>query len=211
MSGHREVPQNLRGTGLGRLRNSRNPFRITSLAGPHPLTSMESHPYKKTGGGGTLSSPNDPTKIIHPFLSESSLCKRCPSAALYFQQLPTVKFCNSSVLITIRITGDGGSPSALRMKNGVLRGTRVFLGLPSLGKMTNFCYCLGITKRKTIKHGGTSRTAVAGVSIESRETSRSASTSPVVQNKTQAASHKGVRAWARMAALTAGKKEDYPL
>src|SRR5690348_4193744 len=34
----------------------------------------------------------------------------CPLRLLYFQQLPTVKFCNSSVLITIRIAGDGGSP-----------------------------------------------------------------------------------------------------
>src|SRR5438552_2770330 len=30
--------------------------------------------------------------------------------ALCYQSLPTIKFCNSSVLITIRIAGDGGTP-----------------------------------------------------------------------------------------------------
>src|SRR5579859_1111023 len=55
MRGHREVSHNLRGTLLASPRNPSNSFRITSLAHPHRLTSMESHPYEKTGGGGTRS------------------------------------------------------------------------------------------------------------------------------------------------------------
>ena len=51
MRGHRGVPQSHRGTLLATPRNSRNSFRITSLAGPHTLTLIESHPYKKQGRG----------------------------------------------------------------------------------------------------------------------------------------------------------------
>jgi len=55
MRGHREVSHNLRGTLLASPRNPSNSFRITSLAHPHRLTSMESHPYEKQGEGGTRS------------------------------------------------------------------------------------------------------------------------------------------------------------
>src|SRR5579859_2340324 len=50
-----EVSHNLRGTLLASPRNSSNSFRITSLADPHHLTPTESHPYEKTGEGGTRS------------------------------------------------------------------------------------------------------------------------------------------------------------
>src|ERR671922_873377 len=56
MRGHREAPQNLRGTFLPKSRNSRNSFQITSLADHHTLTPIESHPYEKTWGAGAPSS-----------------------------------------------------------------------------------------------------------------------------------------------------------
>src|SRR5690242_10450220 len=53
MLARREVPftpsfegQNLRGTFLAVRGNSSNSFQITSLADPHTLTPVESHPYK---------------------------------------------------------------------------------------------------------------------------------------------------------------------
>ena len=52
MRGHREAPQNLRGTLLPKFRNSRNSFRITSLADPHTLTPIKSHRCEKARGGG---------------------------------------------------------------------------------------------------------------------------------------------------------------
>ena len=45
-------------------RSDANPFRITSFADPYPLTTIESHLYKKHGGGGH---PHKPS----PFLSAS--------------------------------------------------------------------------------------------------------------------------------------------
>lgn len=55
MRGHLGVPQSLRVTLLCGPHNSCNSLRITSLADPHTLTPIESHPYEKTGEGGTLS------------------------------------------------------------------------------------------------------------------------------------------------------------
>ena len=131
MRARREVPQNLRGTFLAARGNLSNSLRITSLADHHSLTPIESHPYQKRRGAGYLLSPwpgihalhtglsctlpalsfqqvNYPTRIGHPEPSEGSLC-----VSLSFQQLTAIKFCNSFVLITIRIAGDGGSPQSL--------------------------------------------------------------------------------------------------
>lgn len=52
--------------------------------------------------------PNYPTRIVRPERSEGSLY-----VSFCFQRVPTIKFCNSSVLITIWIAGGGGSPFAL--------------------------------------------------------------------------------------------------
>src|SRR5579859_212187 len=49
------VSKNPRGIPLTARANCSNFLRITSLADSHSLTPIESHPYKKGGGGGTFS------------------------------------------------------------------------------------------------------------------------------------------------------------
>ena len=57
MRPRRPVPQSFRGIPIGRSHNYCNCFRITSLAGPHPLNPIESHPCKNTGEGTLVSPP----------------------------------------------------------------------------------------------------------------------------------------------------------
>ena len=54
MCARHAVSKNPRATFLAARGNSSNSLRITSLADPHPLTPIESHPYEKHRGGGYL-------------------------------------------------------------------------------------------------------------------------------------------------------------
>ena len=54
MRARREVLQNLRATFLAARGNSSNSLQITSLADPHILTPVESHPYKNDRGATPL-------------------------------------------------------------------------------------------------------------------------------------------------------------
>ena len=90
---------------------------------------------------------NYPTRIVHPEHSEGSLgrssnfqqltnCLKFDtlSEPLYFQSLPTVKFCNPFVLITIRIARGGSTPLPARhlkfyFNSQPGRGVRNFLEL----------------------------------------------------------------------------------
>src|SRR5690348_5085725 len=56
MRPRRAVSKNLRATFLTARGNCSNFLRITSLADPHPLTPIESHPYKNRGRGYLLAS-----------------------------------------------------------------------------------------------------------------------------------------------------------
>jgi hypothetical protein len=113
------------------------PRRSTlSLEGPLPPDPslpfcLTSHSQRLTNclKFDTLSLPfyfqllNYPMRIVHPERSEGSLgrpsnfqqltnCLKFDTLSLpfYFQLLPTVKFCNSFVLITIQIARGVGSP-----------------------------------------------------------------------------------------------------
>src|SRR6266568_1296446 len=55
-------------------------------------------------------SPQLPTVSTPPLAFRPSTTPPNKLPALCYQSLPTIKFCNSSVLITIRIAGDGGTP-----------------------------------------------------------------------------------------------------
>ena len=69
----RELSKSLRGTLLAKPRNSYNSFRITSLAHPSYLTSMESHRYEKMGGGDMLS----PHRPVFPTFFASHSYENC--------------------------------------------------------------------------------------------------------------------------------------
>jgi hypothetical protein len=82
MLARREVPftpsfegQNLRGTFLAARGNSSNSLQITSLADPHTLTPVESHPYKNN-------------RVATPLcvLCALRLCDLCVKEALCLQQ-----------------------------------------------------------------------------------------------------------------------------
>ena len=92
----REVPKNPGATFPTSCDYSRNSLRITSLADPHHLTSVESHPYEKTGGGGcAYSSLSIPPYILpgseyrKPFVCHTSekspakffACHTCKTAS----------------------------------------------------------------------------------------------------------------------------------
>ena len=94
---------------------------------------------------------NCPTRIVHPERSEGSLSRSSNfqqltnflrfdklSEPLCFQSLPTVKFCNSFVLITIRIAGGGYGGSLLTLTSSLTLtlvpriGRRPVRGIPPL-------------------------------------------------------------------------------
>ena len=71
-------------------------------ATPFPSTTSALFLVQRTGRG-SHSSPNFPT------FKRATFCQ-CPLLALYFQQLPTIKFSKSRVLITMQIArGVGGA------------------------------------------------------------------------------------------------------
>jgi|SRR5579859_1214144 len=59
------------------------------------------------------------------------------SSAFYFQQLPTVKFCNSFLLITIRIAPGGYTPSA---KSAKICGLQSSVDSSKLRMLQVFCF-----------------------------------------------------------------------
>ena len=141
MPGDRGVPQTLRAILLSRLTHSHNFFRITSLADPYALTTVESHRYAKQGEGGTLS-PRPPVfrtffqvpyTLTLVFSHSSKNCRgggcrqplsvRSPAAArlrspqataLCFHQLTNCPVCNSCVLTTLQQWGGCGGCSTFK-------------------------------------------------------------------------------------------------
>jgi len=93
--------------------------------------------------------------------------------------------------------------------NGVLGGTKVFTGLPCPWRMTKLCYSPGVTKSKLVKETGTPGTAAVRATLQPRETSLRVH-QPCSAEQDSSCFAKGVRVWARMAASTAEKNEDYP-
>src|ERR1700741_4039774 len=59
-----------------------------------------------------------------PYRSGADVAKRFPP--LSFQRVATIKFSNDSVLITIRIAGDGGSPLHSSVYSSKFRMLQVF-------------------------------------------------------------------------------------
>ena len=89
---------------------------------------------------------NYPMRIVHPERSEGSLCQRrsttnCPAPhllSLYFQSLPTIKFCNSFVLITIQIAPGWGVVPIFQFRSSNFQSARECANsYPRLGSL---CY-----------------------------------------------------------------------
>lgn len=90
----------------------------------------------------------------------------------------------------------------------MLEGTKVFMGLPSLGAMTMLVNRSEVTQRKLIIRNASSRPVTAGVGIQRRDLTFSVhQPCSADQNSSFAKVH---AEWARKAASAAEKKEDYP-
>ena len=101
-------------------RSTRNPFSINhfrtlsrakegggmcSALIPNPEPLLPATPFQQL----TAVKSNYPTRIVRPERSEGSLCLIEADTArlcvpIYFQQLTAIKFCNSSLLITMQDT-----------------------------------------------------------------------------------------------------------